>query len=462
MVDASTSRWEDDKATYQHKEAEGRDREVQLNRLLDAGEKMRKDLEDDLALSEEELDETQTAADSCAADFEDISSRSVDLVRTLQEDAAKTAVRVGGLASAAPEAEDLDGSDYDMIRARLEAVQRLVLTATSTLEAEIFTCQGEKADAGDREAEIEERREELEDELAVCEQELDETQTAADSCAADFEDISSRSVGLVRTLQEDVAKTAVHVGGLAPEAEDRKGSDYDMIHARLEAVQRLVLTTTSTLEAEIFTCQGEKADAVDRKAKTEESMKKLNEDLSDCANYADSSHKAWVSCTEGLTSVDRVSLDTYFSVEEITFQVGVFVPRRAASDLEASNIFSIANRADRVEETQQEVLDRLRSRFEDMQEMTAAVVSNLRSCTGVALDDSREASEGNGSISVSDSSGDVNGTGVDTGEDSTASAGDGTAVDRTEADDAGNEEDVKGQEPDAHVIDANPPTLDGI
>ncbi|CAB1111589.1 unnamed protein product [Ectocarpus sp. CCAP 1310/34] len=175
---------------------------------------------------------------------------------------------------------------------------------------------------------------------------------------------------------------------------------------------------------------------------------------------ADGSHRAWVSCTEGLTSVDRVSLDTNFSVEEITFQVRVFVPRRAASDLEASNIFSIANRADRVEETQQEILDRLRSRFEDMQEMTAAVVSNLRNCVGAAPDDSGEASEGNGSVSFSDNSGDVNNTGVDTGEDSTASAGDGTAVDRTEADDAGNEEDAEGQEPDAHVIDANPPTLD--
>ncbi|CAM9289753.1 unnamed protein product [Ectocarpus sp. 12 AP-2014] len=462
MVDASTSRWEDDKATCQVQEAEARDREVQLNRLLDAGEEMRKDLEDDLALSEEELDETQTAADSCAADFEEISSRSVDLVRTLQEDAAKTTVHVGGLASAALEVEDRDGSDYDMIRARLEAVQRLVLTATSMLEAEILTCQGEKADAGDREDEIEERRQELEDELAVCEQELDETQTAADSCAADFEDISSRSVDLVRTLQEDAAKTAVHVGGLAPVAKDRDGSDYDIIRARLEAVQRLVLTATSTLEEEIFTCEGEKADAVDREGKIDENMRKLNEDLSDCANYADGSHRAWVSCTEGLTSVDRVSLDTYFSVEEIAFQVGVFVPRRAASDLEASNIFSIANRADRVEETQREVLDRLRSRFEDMQEMTAAVVSNLRSCTCAAPGDSGEASEGKGSVSVSDSSGDVNDTGVDTGEDSTASAGDGTAVDRTEADDAGNEEDVGGQEPDAHVIDANPPTLDGV
>ncbi|CAN0080947.1 unnamed protein product [Ectocarpus sp. 12 AP-2014] len=232
--------------------------------------------------------------------------------------------------------------------------------------------------------------------------------------------------------------------------------------ARLESAQRLASTATSTLEEGIFTCQGENADAVDREGKTDENMRKLNEDLSDCANYADGSHRAWVSCTEGLTSVDRVSLDTYFSVEEIAFQVGVFVPRRAASDLEASNIFSIANRADRVEDTQQEVLDRLRSRFEDMQEVAAAVVSNMGSCTGAALDDSEEPSEGNGSVSVSDSSGDVNDTGVDTGEDSTASAGDGTAVDRTEADDAGNEEDADGQEPDAHRINADPPTLDGI
>ncbi|CBJ33529.1 hypothetical protein Esi_0506_0016 [Ectocarpus siliculosus] len=382
MVDASTSRWEDDKATYQLQEAEGRDREVELNRLLDAGEKMRKDLEDDLALSEEELDETQTELDACAADIEDISSRSVDLVRTLQEDVAKTAVRVGGLASAAPEAEDLDGSDYDMIRTRLEAVQRLVLTATSTLEAEIFTCQGEKADAGDREAEIEEQRQELEDELAVCEEELDETQTAADSCAADFEDISSRSVDLVRTLQEDAAKMAVRVGGLAPEAEDRIGSDYDMIRARLESAQQLALTVTSTLEEDIFTCQGEKADAVDREVKTGENMRKLNEDLSDCANY--------------------------------------LTVRGHAGN------------------------------------------GRCRGVQPVQLHGRGGASVGNGRISVSDSSGDVNDTGVDVGEDSTASAGDGTAVHRTEADDAGNEEDVEGEEPDAHVIDANPLTLDGV
>ncbi|CBJ29537.1 expressed unknown protein [Ectocarpus siliculosus] len=213
---------------------------------------------------------------------------------------------------------------------------------------------------------------------------LDKTQTDLDACAADIEDIHSRSVNLVRTLQEDAAKAAVHVGGLAPEVEDRIGSNYDMIRARFESAQRLALTATSTLEEEIFTCQGEKADAVDREVKTDENMRKLNEDLSDCANYADGSHKAWVSCTEGLTSVDRVSLDTYFSVEEITLQVGVFVPRRAASDLEASNIFSVANRADRVEETQQGVLDRLRSQFEDMQEMSAAVVSNMCSCTGQA------------------------------------------------------------------------------
>ena len=75
---------------------------------------------------------------------------------------------------------------------------------------------------------------------------------------------------------------------------------------------------------------------------------------------ADDSYKAWVSSTEGLTSVDRMSLDVFFSVEEVTFQVGVSVPRQAASDLEVSNVFTIANRADRVEGTQQQVLDRVR------------------------------------------------------------------------------------------------------
>ena len=53
----------------------------------------------------------------------------------------------------------------------------------------------------------------------------------------------------------------------------------------MESAQRLALTTTSTLEEGIFTCQGEKADAVDREGKTDENMRKLNEDLSDCANY---------------------------------------------------------------------------------------------------------------------------------------------------------------------------------
>lgn len=81
---------------------------------------------------------------------------------------------------------------------------------------------------------------------------------------------------------------------------------------------------------------------------------------------------------------------------------------------------------------------------------------------GQALDNSEEPSDGNGSVSVSDSSGDVNDTGVDKGEDSTASAGDGTAVDRKEADNAGNEGGVDGQDAHAHGRDTNPPTLDGI
>ncbi|CAN0079695.1 unnamed protein product [Ectocarpus sp. 13 AM-2016] len=143
--------------------------------------------------------------------------------------------------------------------ARLDAVRRMVDASTSMWKEDQAACQLKEAEARDRE--------------------LDETQTPADSCAADFEDISSRSVDLVRTLQEDAANTAVHVGGLNPEAEDRDGSDNDsrkVGSALLEAVQRLALTAASTLEEEIFTCQGEKADAVDREGKTDENMRKLN------------------------------------------------------------------------------------------------------------------------------------------------------------------------------------------
>ena len=71
------------------------------------------------------MDKIQTDADSCAADFEDIHSRSVDLVRTLEEDVANKAVRVGGLAPVGPELEDRQGQHYDMIRyVRVRSVGR--------------------------------------------------------------------------------------------------------------------------------------------------------------------------------------------------------------------------------------------------------------------------------------------------------------------------------------------------
>ncbi|CAN0433406.1 unnamed protein product, partial [Ectocarpus fasciculatus] len=61
-----------------------------------------------------------------------------------------------------------------------------------------------------------------------------------------------------------------------------------------------------------------------------------------------------------------------------------------------------------------------------MQEMAAAVLSNMRSCTG---------------------------------EESTASPGDGTGLDPKEGDDAANEEGVGTQEAEAQGVDADPPTL---
>ncbi|CAN0336982.1 unnamed protein product [Ectocarpus fasciculatus] len=172
MVDASTSRWEDDKATSYLKEAEAREREVELHRLLDSGEEMQKELEEELAECEQEMDKIQTDADSCAADFEDIHSRSVDLVRTLEEDVANKAVWVGGLVSAGPKAPGREGSAYDLIRTSLESAQQLAFTVTSTLVEDLIMCRGEKAEARDREAKTEERRKELEEELAECEQKV--------------------------------------------------------------------------------------------------------------------------------------------------------------------------------------------------------------------------------------------------------------------------------------------------
>ncbi|CBJ30724.1 hypothetical protein Esi_0213_0024 [Ectocarpus siliculosus] len=137
----------------------------------------------------------------------------------------------------------------------------------------------------------------------------------------------------------------------------------------------------------------------------------------------DGSHKAWMSCLECLTSVDRVSLDIDFFVEEISFRVGVFCP--APSGFRPGGVKRLlALQTTPTGWRRRSKRSSIDCGFEDMQEMAAAVVSNMCSCTG---------------------------------PDSTASAGDATAVDRTEADDAGNGEDVGGQEPDAHGIDANPP-----
>lgn len=58
---------------------------------------------------------------------------------------------------------------------------------------------------------------------------------------------------------------------------------YRLAIYRLEAAQRLVLTAMPTLEEDIITCQGEKADVGDREKKTEESSKRLEENLSHCA-----------------------------------------------------------------------------------------------------------------------------------------------------------------------------------
>ncbi|CAM9422785.1 unnamed protein product, partial [Ectocarpus fasciculatus] len=453
MVDASTSRWEDDKATSYLKEAEAREREVELHRLLDSGEEMQKELEEELAECEQEMDKIQTDADSCAADFEDIHSRSVDLVRTLEEDVANKAVWVGGLVSAGPKAPGREGSAYDLIRTSLESAQQLAFTVTSTLVEDLIMCRGEKAEARDREAKTEERRKGLEEELAECEQLVDDTLNER----SDAVDRVARAEETVEKLEEDLAvvdRMSLVVFFSVEEVTFQVG-----VSVPRQAASELEVSNVFTIANRADRVEGTQQQVLDRRHPVDAGQTLGARHPSPVLRVT---KRSWVSCTEGLTSVDRVSLDVYFSVEEVTFQVGVSVPRQAASDLEASNVFSIANRDDRVEETQETVLDRLRSRFEDMQEMAAAVLSNMRSCTGEALDDSEEPSEGNGSASVSDSGGDVNLTGVDTGGESTASPGDGTGLDPKEGDDAANEENVGAQEAEAQGVDADPPTTPGV
>ncbi|CAN0415314.1 unnamed protein product [Ectocarpus sp. 12 AP-2014] len=61
-----------------------------------------------------------------------------------------------------------------------------------------------------------------------------------------------------------------------------------MIRSHLEAVQRLVLTTTSTLVEEVSCCEHDKAEAVNRAAKTQERMKEVEDDLTTCDMNNDS------------------------------------------------------------------------------------------------------------------------------------------------------------------------------
>ncbi|CAN0388689.1 unnamed protein product [Ectocarpus sp. 12 AP-2014] len=144
---------------------------------------------------------------------------------------------------------------------------------------------------------------ELEDELALCRTNVDEARAIAESYGADIEDLDSRALAVALALADDVSEKALIVESLAHVAEgavlgatppfdndDRWGSHagYPMIRSHLEAVQRLVLTTTSTLVQEVSCCEHDKAEAVNRAAKTQERMKEVEDDLTTCDMSNDS------------------------------------------------------------------------------------------------------------------------------------------------------------------------------
>ncbi|CBJ33827.1 expressed unknown protein [Ectocarpus siliculosus] len=181
---------------------------------------------------------------------------------------------------------------------------RLVEQEAAMARASTLAIEEELSEAEQREIELQclldvgtDTRKELEDELALCRTNVNEARAIAESYGADIEDLDSRALAVALALADDVAEKASTVESLAHVAEgavlgatppfdndDRWGSHagYPMIRSHLEAVQRLVLTTTSTLVEEVSCCEHDKAEAVNREARTQQRMKEVEDELTTC------------------------------------------------------------------------------------------------------------------------------------------------------------------------------------
>ncbi|CBJ31648.1 hypothetical protein Esi_0270_0042 [Ectocarpus siliculosus] len=178
--DRSASHEAAERTWCQVDESKARHREMELQCLLDVGNDMRNELEDDLTLCRSNVDEARAITESYGADIEDLDSRALAVALALANNVSEKALVIDSLAHVAQgavlrvtpafDSEDRWGSlaGYPMVRSHLEAVQRLVLTTSSTLVEEVSRCEAAKAEAAGREAETEERVNWVKDDLIAC------------------------------------------------------------------------------------------------------------------------------------------------------------------------------------------------------------------------------------------------------------------------------------------------------
>ncbi|CAN0101697.1 unnamed protein product [Ectocarpus sp. 6 AP-2014] len=321
---------------------------------------------------------------------------------------------------------------------------RLVEQEAATARASTLAVEEELSEAEQREIELQclldvgtDTRKELEDELALCRTNVNEARAIAESYGADIEDLDSRALAVALALADDVSEKACIIESLAHVAEgavlgatppfdndDRWGSHagYPMIRSHLEAVQRLVLTTTSTLVEEVSCCEHDKAEAVNREARTQQRMKEVEDDLTTC-------HMSDASTTDASTPDDGATDDgtTDRSISDSTTD-------RSISD-------STTDRSISDSTTDRSISD---------------------STTDPSISDSTTDPGTSDSTSTSDAASDRTVTGVDTVENDTDTAGASEAVDGKEVDDDGGEGDVGIEEDDAYSSGISPPTLDGV
>ncbi|CAN0113471.1 unnamed protein product [Ectocarpus sp. 4 AP-2014] len=263
------------------------------------------------AKSEADRNEAAAKAKYCRDEVEALRATVDYVLETAASDHEMSARTEGDLVAKLDTAEGIVAALTDTVAEQQLAAQkesersdlslRLVEQEAAKARASTLAVGEELSEAEQREIELQclldvgtDTRKELEDELTLCRTNVDEARAIAESYGADIEDLDSRALAVALALADDVSEKALIVESLAHvaqgvvlgatpafDSEDRWGSHagYPMIRSHLEAVQRLVLTTTSTLVEEISCCEHDKAEAMNREAKTQQRMKEVEHDL---------------------------------------------------------------------------------------------------------------------------------------------------------------------------------------